>query len=446
MGDRLDVRYFPLVLDVVDHGVFTVDPKGSITSFNRAAEAITGYSEQDVVGRQCSEVFRTSLCDSICPLRRSIASRARVRNREVRIHAKDGRLIPISLSTAPLETAAGDLLGGVEVFRDMSHIHALMRRIDNHYKFEDILSRNPEMHRIFKLLPPVAESRSTILITGESGTGKELLAKAIHSHGSARRRPFVAVNCAAIPETLLESELFGYRKGAFTDAVRDKPGRIAQAEGGTLFLDEVGDLSRTLQVKLLRFLQERIYEPLGSTTARKANVRVIAATHRNLSAMVEEGVFRRDLYFRLNVMEIPLPPLRERSEDIPLLTQHFIRRFREVTGKPIDGISPRALAALMRYDFPGNIRELENLIERAFILCEGAEIDTDCLPSNLWPQESEYSGRSEAPAGHLNLLNRRAIEAVLGRHNGNRTRAARELGIHRTTLIRRLKKYGSKGR
>jgi PAS domain S-box-containing protein len=438
MASKLDIRYFPLVLDVVDQGIFTVDRDGGITSFNRGAEEITGYGEAEVLGLQCSAVFRTDLCDTVCPLRCSIASRARIRNREVRIQTKDGRRIPIALSTAPLETPDGQLLGGVEVFKDLSHVEAMRRQLDGRYQFEDIVSRNAEMHRIFQILPQVAESKSTILITGPSGTGKELLAKAIHNHGQTRKRAFVAVNCAALPETLLESELFGYRKGAFTDARRDRLGRIAQAEGGTLFLDEIGDLSKALQVKLLRFLQEKKYEPLGSTTTVKANVRVITATHRDLAAMVKDGMFRKDLYFRLNVLQINLPPLSRRREDVPLLARHFIQRFREATGKAIQDLSPNAMAALMRYDFPGNIRELENIIERAFILCNRREIELDHLPPEV-AERVAGGGSGEAVGGNLESLECEAIRSALARHGGNRTRAAKELGIHRTTLFRRLR-------
>ncbi|MEW6757483.1 MAG: sigma 54-interacting transcriptional regulator [Acidobacteriota bacterium] len=438
MNSRLDARYFPLLLDVVDQGIFTVDQGGRITSFNRAAQSITGYAEEEVLGLQCSAVFKTDLCHTVCPLRRSIASRERLQNREVRIHAKDGRTIPISISTAPLATASGKLLGGVEVFKDLSHIVDLRRKIDGQYQFEDIVSRNPQMHRIFAILPLVAESSSTILITGASGTGKELLAKAIHNHGPRKRKPFVALNCAALPETLLESELFGYRKGAFTDARHDRLGRVAQAQQGTLFLDEVGDLPMALQVKLLRFLQEKTYEPLGSNVPVRADVRVITATHRDLASMVRLGAFREDLYFRLNVLQIQLPPLKDRPEDIPLLTRHFIQRYREATGKPIESATSEAMAALLRHDFPGNIRELENIIERAFILCREKEVGIEHLPFR-----EAFAGASSAspPAsgGSLGILEAEAIRSALARSKGNRTRAARELGIHRTTLIRKLK-------
>ncbi len=442
METKLDIQYFPLVLDVVDQGIFTIDREGHITSFNKAAEVITGYREAEVVGRECSSVFKTNLCNTECPLRRSISSGVRLRNREVRISTKDGRLIPISITTAPLETPEGDLLGGVEVFTDLSHIEDLKRKVDGQYQVGNILSRSPVIRRIFDMLPMVAESTSTILICGDTGTGKELLAKAIHNHGPRRKKGFVPVNCAALPETLLESELFGYRKGAFTDAKRDKLGRIAQAQGGTLFLDEVGDIPMPLQVKLLRFLQEKTYEPLGSTQSLKADVRVITATNRNLEKMVEEGAFRGDLFFRLNVLQITLPPLSQRREDIPLLTRHFIQRFRQATAKTIEGMSAEAMAALMNYDFPGNIRELENIIERAFILCDEREIGPAHLPPAVVAGRERTGRRGPREEGSLEELEVETIRAALLHHAGNRTRAAGELGIHRSTLIRKLKRYG----
>jgi transcriptional regulator with PAS, ATPase and Fis domain len=383
-------------------------------------------------------VFRTNLCDTLCPLKQSIGDRLAIRNREVRIRTRDGLSIPISVSTSPLVTPAGRLLGGVEVFRDMSDVIDLRRKLDGSYRFEDIVSRNPEMERIFKMLPLVAESTSTVLITGGSGTGKELVARAIHSQSPRSESPFVAVNCAAMPEGLLESELFGYRKGAFTDARTNKPGRIAQAERGTLFLDEVGDLPTSLQVKLLRFLQDHVYEPLGSSASVQADVRIITATNRDLGAMVREGTFRDDLYYRLNIMQIALPDLSARREDIPLLVRHFIGRFRGTTGKLIERLTQDALAALMRYPWPGNIRELENAIEHAFILCKGEAIGLEHLPGHVRDDTREL-----APiASDLDSLEQEAIVGALRRHGGNRTRAARDLGIHRTTLLRKLKKLG----
>ena len=438
---RLDPRYSSLILDSVSQGIFTINARSEITTFNRAAQRITGYREEEVLGQKCSSVFKTNLCDTVCPLRQSIRSREKTRGRRVVIRSKNGHAIPISITTYPLETRTGKLLGGVEVFEDLSSLVALQRKLDDKYRFDDIASKNVEMERIFELLPLVAESDSTVLVTGESGTGKELVAKAIHNHSPRGKRPFVAISCAAMPETLLESELFGYKKGAFTDAKRDKPGRISQANGGTLFLDEIADLAKPLQVKLLRFLQERCYEPLGATSTVQADVRVISATNRDLSEMVRQAEFREDLYFRLNVVEIKLPPLRERSEDIPLLAQHFVRRFRTAGRRHIEGIEDDTLALLARYPFPGNIRELENIIERAFVICQRSLIDVRSLPDYV--RQYRPDGKPGGGAGALlETTETKLIARTLKKHRGNRTRAAEELGIHRVTLFRKMKKYG----
>jgi len=439
----LDARYFPLILDVLDQGVFTVDDNTCITSFNQSAERITGYTADEVIGTRCSEVFRTDHCSQVCPLRLSIASRRPSRNREIRIKSRDGREIPISVSTAPLLTHGGRLLGGVEVFRDLTAIEDLKRRVDAQYRLSDIIGKSPAMRRIFDLLPLVAPSDSTVLVTGPSGTGKELIARTVHALSPRRKSPFVALNCAAIPETLLESELFGYKKGAFTDARKDKPGRIAAAEGGTLFLDEIGDLPRLTQVKLLRFLQDRVYEPLGSNTSVRANVHVIAATNRELLELVRAGSFREDLYFRLNVVQIEIPPLCQRVEDVPLLVNHYVRLFRESTGKTIQGFADEAMARLLGYPFPGNVRELENIVERAFILCQGDRIGVEHLPTSVMQSANGTAADgSPAPAHAANSIAAAELEAVraaLERHHGNRTHAAAELGIHRTTLLRKLR-------
>jgi PAS domain S-box-containing protein len=451
---KLDSRYFTLLLDVIDQSIFTVDEDGHIIIFNRAAEEITGYRADEVVGRKCSDIFRTKLCSDDCPLRKTMESGRRVLDRRVRIKTKDGRHAPVSVSTAVLATRDGSILGGIEVIKDLTAMEGLQRQIDGRYCFEDIISKNDRMHRIFGLLPQVAQSDSTVLIRGDSGTGKELLAKAIHNQSERRDKPFVAVNCAAMPETLIESELFGYVKGAFTDARRDKPGRIAQADGGTLFLDEVGDLPASVQVKLLRFLQERAYEPLGATYTTRSDVRIISATHRDLEKMVEEGVFRQDLYFRINIMQIDLPPLRERAEDIPLLANHFIRHFRHLKGKPIEGISEEALALLLDYAFPGNIRELENIIERSFILCQGTLIKPEHLPKTVVYSRNSHTdgvsglngnGDGKLVLNPLHQSEKATIIEALRRNGGNRSRTAKDLGIHRSTLIRKIKRLGIDG-
>lgn len=439
MTMALDHRYFPLILDVLDQGVFTVDEHSVITSFNRAAEIITGHRAADVIGIRCSEVFRTELCQGLCPLRQSIQSGSPTRNRQVYIRTKDGRSVPISISTAPLVTPSGRLLGGVEVFRDMSQIADLKRRLGGRYRLADIVGKSPLMRQIFDLLPLVAASDATVLITGPSGTGKELIARTIHSLGARRKGPFVAINCAAIPETLLESELFGHTKGAFTDARQARQGRIAAAEGGTLLLDEIGDLPRPMQVKVLRFLQDREYSPVGSDRTLRANVRVIAATNRDLLAMVRDKQFREDLYFRLNVVQIDIPPLARRTEDVPLLIEHYIKVFREHTSKPIEGIDDEAMAALLAYPFPGNVRELENIIERCFILCQGGLLRREHLPPNIVASASSQDGpRGQARQSAMASAIRLALEQC----GGNRTRAAAQLGVHRITLLRRMQKLG----
>jgi PAS domain S-box-containing protein len=438
MTEALDNRYLPLVLDVLDQGVFTVDEKTFITSFNQAAERITGYGAAEVIGKKCSEVFHTNLCGKACPLRVSIESRNPIRNRQVYIRARDGRPVPIAISTAPLMTRGGRLLGGVEVFKDLSEISHLKRRLESRYRLLDIIGKSPAMQKIFELLPLFAASDTTVLVSGASGTGKELIARTIHSLGGRRKGPFVAINCAAIPETLLEAELFGHIKGAFTDASRDRPGRIAAADGGTLFLDEIGDLPRPMQVKVLRFLQSREYEALGSNRTVRADVRVIAATNRDLLELVREGSFREDLYFRLNVLQVDIPPLAERPEDIPLLVAHYLGLFRESTGKAIEGLDEESMSALMRYSFPGNVRELENVIERAFILCQGDRIRLEHFPDSV---VGAVAGRKLSSAAAASV-EESAIRAALARQDGNRTRAAEDLGIHRITLLRRMRKLG----
>jgi len=298
------------------------------------------------------------------------------------------------------------------------------------------------MLKILSLLPSIAESNSTVLIQGPSGSGKELLARAIHSLSPRKNGPYIAVSCAALPDTLLESELFGYVKGAFTDARRDKPGRVALAEKGTLFLDEIGDISLALQVKLLRFLQEKEYEPLGAVKPQKADVRIIAATNKHLSQLVEQGLFREDLYYRLNVIKIELPPLKERREDIPLLVEHFLKRFNLKMNKRIISVSPEVMDLFMRYDFPGNIRELENALEHAFVICNTSQIRLTDLPMELVNSPRLQPVSLATGKDALQAAEWEVIQNVLQKHKGSRKKAAAELGISVVTLWRKLKAYG----
>ncbi|MCF8026234.1 MAG: sigma 54-interacting transcriptional regulator, partial [Desulfobacteraceae bacterium] len=354
------------ILDSISDGVFTIDENWRISEFNRAAENITGISWQEAIGRPCWEVFRASMCEVECAMRRTMDTGRPVINRSGFIIDADGQRIPVSVSTALLKDEAGSIIGGAETFRDLSEIETLRKELSGKYQIGDLVSRSPAMRQIFELLPQVAASTSTVLLCGETGTGKELLARAIHNMSPRSGKPFIAVNCGALPDALLESELFGYKAGAFTGANRDKPGRFAQAHEGTIFLDEIGDISQALQIRLLRVLQEKQVEPLGSTSPVATDVRVVAATNRDLEKMVEKGEFRQDLFYRINVIRIDIPPLRERKEDIPLLADHFVSKFNRIQGKSVQGVDAEALARLMAHDYPGNVRELENRIEHAF--------------------------------------------------------------------------------
>jgi PAS domain S-box-containing protein len=436
----LSQKEMKMILNSIADGVFTVDEDFFVTSFNQAAEEITGVSLEEALGKQCCEVFRAEICEADCALKRTINTGKPLVNHAVFIVRADGQRVPISVSTAVLRDDQGHVAGGVETFRDLTLVEALRKEVEKSFTFEDIISRNPVMQRMFAILPDVAVSDSTILIGGESGTGKELMAKAIHNLSSRRDGPLVTVNCGAIPDTLLESELFGYKAGAFTDARRDKPGRFSQAQGGTIFLDEIGDVSPALQVRLLRVLQDKSFQPLGATEALTADVRVVAATNKDLKSMVDDGRFREDLYYRIQVFKLALPPLRERKEDIPLLAQHFVDRLNRLKGKDIAGLSQEALGAFMRYDWPGNIRELQNAIEHGFILCHGGLIEPWHLPPHF-PQVLPTSG--PLPTGlSLDEIEVRVIEEALVRNQGNKSASARELGIDKTTLWRKMKRLG----
>jgi len=429
-----------VILDSIADGVFTVDNDWTITSFNKAAQNITGISVRDAIGKKCWEVFHADVCERECLLKKTFKTNKQCINKAVHIVNKAGKQIPISVSTAILKSSDGTILGGVETFRDLSEVEELRKEVAGRHTFADIVTRDSRLLALFDTLPSVAKSDAPVLILGESGTGKELLAKAVHHLSVRAKGPFVAVNCSALPENLLESELFGYKKGAFTDAKLDKPGRFDRARNGTLFLDEIGDLPKSVQAKLLRALQEHVYEPLGATETVKSEVRIIAATNRDLTAMVVSGEFRQDLYYRINVMPMTLPPLRERTVDIPLLVEHFIGHYNTVYRKNISQTSAEVMALLMEYRYPGNVRELENILQHAFILCQGTTIEKKHLPISLF-QKKATENNQQTPQS-WETFEKTKIEQALERNKYNRTTTAEELGIHVATLWRKMKKFG----
>jgi PAS domain S-box-containing protein len=432
-------KHYRIILDSIADGVFTVDMNWKVTSFNKAAENITGIKKKEAIGRQCSKVFRASVCENGCILRHTIKTEKPVVNMPVHIIRADNKSIPISVNTTLLRNDEGRVIGGVETFRDLSDVNKLRRVILKQQSFDDIVSKNSKMVKLFSLLPQIAKSHSTVLLEGATGTGKEIFARAIHNNSRNRNGPFVAINCGALPDTLCESELFGYKAGAFTDAKKDKRGRFAMAQNGTIFLDEISDISKAVQIRLLRVLSEKVYEPLDSTKPVKTNTRVIAATHQNLEKLVEQKKFREDLYFRVDIIKLSLPKLSERKEDIPLLVNHFIEQFNRLTGKKIVDMTREALAALILYDWPGNVRELENAIEHAFVLCRGELIRLQHLPERLVPE----NGTMLLPTGlTLKEVERHTVHQALERNQWKRMTTARELGIDKNTLRQKIKRYG----
>jgi PAS domain S-box-containing protein len=439
-GSSESPRWTQLILDSIADGVFTVDREGRITSFNRAAEQITGFSQSEAVGQYCHEIFRASICFEGCPLKRTAETQESIVELEVNILDRRNREVPISISTALIRDDRGEVIGAVVTFRDLSLIRDLHRELAKQYSFEDIISRSKSMSRLFQVMPDIAESEATVLLQGESGTGKELFATAVHNLSPRSKGPFVKVNCGAVPESLLESEIFGYKKGAFTDARRDKPGRFKLAEGGTLFLDEVGDLSAGTQVKLLRVLERGEYEPLGSIGTERADVRIVAATNRNL-----ENLLARGLFYRLNVIRLEIPPLRDRPEDIPLLVEHFLNRLNRRLQKQVRGLSEEAMEIILNHRYPGNVRELQNILEHAVILCKGVEIQPGHLPNYLIRSHDgdlPVSFHLHRGRDVLKSKEKEAILEVLRRHNGRLGEAARDLGVHRSTLWRKMKRLG----
>lgn len=437
------------IIDSVADGLFTVNNKMEITNFNKAAEDLTGISHEEALGKSCKDVFKSSCCQDECVIQQAIRS-GRPVQRDVEITDKNGVSKLVSASASILYDCTGAAIGGVETLRDLTPIVAMKEEIQQKYTFRSLVSRNHAMRKLFSVMQDVAASNATVFIYGESGTGKELFAHAIHDLSSRRNGPMITVNCGALPETLLEAEIFGVRKGAFTGATENRPGRIEQCRGGTFFLDEIGDLPLQLQVKLLRLLENREYQPLGAKAAVKADVRFIAASHRNLEEMVNKGTFRQDLFFRINIVTLHVPPLRERLDDIPLLVDMALQRFNLSYGKRIRSVAPDVMQRLFNHPFPGNVRELLNMLEQASILCRGSEITMEHMPrsfrkpgvadAGVNPGHAAASQAAVPRNGDKLKYSRELLAELLERHQGNRNAVAHELGIDRTTLWRWMRR------
>jgi len=443
---RYEERSLKNILDSLDVAVFTINRGGLLTFFNTAAEKISGYGRDEVLGQPCTAIFESDASQDVCLLHDAVANG---RSRSVhlgRLIGKFGDSVPIRANYMALRNEKGTIVGGLATFQDMTLVQQLNQAIRKRYTFHDMIGKSPLMQRLFDMIPMVADSRATVLIEGPTGTGKDLLAKILHSTSARKDKPWVKINCAAMPENLLESELFGYAKGAFTGAERDKPGRFQEADGGTIFLDEIGDLPLSLQAKLLRVLEDKEFYPLGSRKIQKVDVRIISATNRDLGHLVGTGRFREDLFYRLNVVRMELPPLTERRDDLPLLIRHVLRKLSAVRALPPPLISEMAMHVLLNYPYPGNVREMENILEHALILCCNGPIEDHHLPDYLHqPLHRDRLDKASAERAANAQQEREAIVAALDKHKGNRARTARTLGIDRTTLWRKMKRLGLAG-
>ena len=428
------------VMDQFPEGVFVVNTRWQLSYFNQTAQEITGYSRDEAMGKFCWEIFRSELCHKSCPMRISMSTGQDLVDQEVEIFTKSGDKKLILVNTAQIKKPGNKVLGGVETFHDLSCLHHPAEAKDLEV-FSDIVGVSPQMQEIIQQLPIIAASNSNVLILGESGTGKELIARALHLLSPRRKGPFQAVNCSAIPETLLESELFGYERGAFTGAVSSKAGKFELAKGGTLFLDEIGDLRPELQVKLLRVLEGRGFERLGGNRKIPLEARIIAATNVELQEAMRQGRFRDDLYYRLFTVPIYLPPLREKREDIPILIKYFLEQLNRKFNKRIRGVDPKVMKVFCRHPWPGNVRELQHVLEYCFVFTKGPFITERHLPrlENAWAgRELECLDSSLSP---LQVLERETIIKALEKAYGGKHEAARLLRISRSKLWRKMRSY-----
>ncbi len=428
------------ILDSLEVGILTVDRGGTVTFFNTAAEKISEFDREDVLGRPCEQLFHGEASRNGELLKETISRGEPHEGGESCLITASGVRIPIRIRHLPLRDEKGAVVGGLATFSDLTVVRRLDEALRGRACFHDLVGKSPAMQRIFENVQIVSRTHATVLIEGPTGTGKDALARVIHEMSPRRSRPFVKVNCTAIPETLLESEMFGYVKGAFTGAIEDRPGRFQSADGGTIFLDEIGDLPLALQAKLLRVIEEKAFYRLGSPRTTRVDVRIIAASNQGLSRLVAQRKFREDLFYRLNVFRIELPPLRERPEDLPLLIRHILRRLCACRGVAVPEVSENALQLLLNYGYPGNIRELENILEHALILCPEGVLRRRHLPEYLLARKFPLPAGTPAER-RGEEAERKRILAALRRCGGNKARAARLLGMDRTTLWRKLKRF-----
>jgi PAS domain S-box-containing protein len=441
---RHDDRRLKSILDHLDIGILTVDRGGHITLFNSTAESITGFARGEVLGKTCSKLFGKASSRDLFQFKETIADGQPRSSADGKIKTVQGQFIPMRANYMALKNESGAVVGGLATITDLSLKYQFNSEIKGRYTYYDMVGKDPAIQKIFEIVPVVASSGATILIEGPTGTGKDLLAKVIHNVSARADRPLVKVNCAALPDNLLESEMFGYVKGAFTGAEKNKPGRFQEADGGSIFLDEIGDMPLALQAKLLRVLEDKEFYPLGSRKTSKVDVRIISATNQNLGQLVRQKLFREDLFYRLNVMRLELPPLKTRKADVPLLISHILKRLSATRDTCADRFSNEAMDVLLNYDYPGNIRELENIIEHALIVCRDRVIEIEHLPlafqrGTAAPMPATESRSFEK---EIELSERNLILEMLQKHKWNKGKTAAALKINRTTLWRKMKKFG----
>jgi PAS domain S-box-containing protein len=422
-------------------GTFTIDNDWNITSFNTSAEKITGFKKNEALGKKCWQIFNSMLCRDGCHMEHTMKNGKSTIGNELEIVKKDNKKVYIRVNSSILLDNNKEKIGAVETFIDLSEVKNLSDHLTEKFQYQNIIGRNKEMNKIFSMLDSVSQTDSTVLITGESGTGKELAARAIHLNSPRSKGPFVAINCSAFAESLIESELFGHEKGAFTGAIKTKMGKFEIAKGGTLFLDEIGDISLAVQTKLLRVIETREYERVGSNSVLKLDARIIVATNKDLAEEISAGRFREDLFYRINIINIHLIPLRDRYDDMPLLINSFINKFNERFGKSIKQFSSDSFDLLMNYNYPGNIRELENVIERCFILCNSEIIQPEHLPEKIRNFSKDIPKKIILEKnGYIKDAEKEVIVRILEKNKGNRSKTAKDLGINLSTLWRKMKK------